>query len=254
MLRKTVDALYGSYVAALIVAVFVAFAPIVLLCPGQRRRRSAVGLAVRSVLLLGGIRIRVEGLSNLPETTCMAIANHASYVDGPLLMGLLPPRFTFVVHDGIERIPIIGWIVARAGCSYISRTEPRRAAAQTRALARRLRDGESLLVFPEGGFEREPGLREFKRGAFRMAASAELPIVPIAVDGTRRLFGGGRWLPRRAALHICVLEPASASADVEAQRTLLRARMVAALPEGDALVDQAGMVAASVTTADVSSP
>lgn len=234
MLRKSVEALYGLHVALVVLLTLLLFAGPVALSPGAMQRHRWAGRAMRFALGLCGVRVRVEGLHRLPAGPCVAIANHASYVDGPVLLGLLPPRFTFVVDDGVRAWPLIGKLVERAGVSFISRGDPRRAASQTRALVRHLRDGESVLIFPEGGFRDQPGLQRFKRGAFAMASGAEVPLVPMLLSGTRQFYGGGRRLPRPSRLTLRILDPVSSSTDLEALREQLRLRMLALYEEGDA--------------------
>jgi 1-acyl-sn-glycerol-3-phosphate acyltransferase len=141
----------------------------------------------------------VRGREHLPDGPCIALSNHASYLDGPLLTAALPGRFTFVVQHGAADWALVGPIIRRMGVTFVNRGSARTGASQTRTLIRWLQEGRSLAIFPEGTFERPPGLLPFRKGAFLMAAHAGVPVVPAVIRGSRRLLGDGhrllRWNP-----------------------------------------------------------
>jgi 1-acyl-sn-glycerol-3-phosphate acyltransferase len=108
-----------------------------------------------------------------------------------------------------------------------------------RRLFKAAETGQALAFFPEGTFLAQPGLGKFHTGAFAIAARAELPIVPIAIRGTRRILPSGRFLPRPGRIHIQVL-PAlgpltglDPNVAIAQMRDLARARILAALDEPD---------------------
>lgn len=191
MLRALTRALYQLYAAAVFgVLMFILFCPLIILLPTLALRRAVGRFSVGCCLAAVGVRLRVRGQAHLPAGACIAVANHASYIDGLVLTAALPARFTFVVQDGARDWPYIGLVIRRMGVSFVNRSSAREGAVQTRTLVRRLGEGESLAIFAEGTFEAAPGLLAFKNGAFLMAARAGVPVVPVALRGTRRLFGG----------------------------------------------------------------
>lgn len=197
MLRFFLSRLYTVYAIALFtVAVLLVFCPLIILGPTLRVRRATGRLCVRALLLLWGVPFRVTGLERLPAGAAIVVSNHASYIDGLVMTAALPARYTFVVQDGAAGWPYIGLVIKRMGVTFVNRSSPREGALQTRALIKRLQDGESLTIFAEGTFEAAPGLLGFKNGAFLMAARAGVPVVPAAIRGTRTLLGGGSILPR----------------------------------------------------------
>jgi len=214
MLRDTLAKLYGLYVAAAVVGVaFVLLAPVMMLLPTLHLRRAMGRFGMRLGLALAGVPFTVRGLERLPPGHCIVVSNHASYLDGPLMTAALPERFTFVVQHGAATWPWFGWIIRRMGVAFVNRSETRQGARHTRELIRRVSDGASLTVFPEGTFENEPGLLPFRRGAFLIAVHAGVPVVPAVIRGTRRLFGGGRRLPRWSRVEIEILEPIPPTGD-----------------------------------------
>lgn len=225
---RLLEILYRTYASAVaLLVIFVLFCPLIVAAPGLRLRRRIGRLCVRTALAAALVPMRVRGLEHLPAGACVVVANHASYIDGLVLTAALPERFTFVVQDGAATWPYIGLVIRRMGVTFVNRRSPREGAAQTRALIRRLQQGESLALFPEGTFRAEPGLLPFRRGAFLLAARAGVPVVPAAIHGTRRLFGEGQRLLRHSRVEVRLLPPLAPCDDAE---HLLRAARQMLLP------------------------
>jgi 1-acyl-sn-glycerol-3-phosphate acyltransferase len=212
-MRRLLELGYGIYAACALVAVALAFAPLVLLLPTLRLRRDAGRWAVRLAMALALVPVRVRGLQRLPDGPCIVVSNHASYLDGPLMTAALPGRFTFVVQHGAADWPLAGRIIRRMGVSFVNRSAARSGAAQTRALIRRLEQGESLVIFAEGTFAGTPGLLPFRKGAFLMAVHARVPVVPAVIRGSRRIFGEGQRLLRPGRIDIEVFAPLQPGGD-----------------------------------------
>lgn len=192
-------------IAALLVAVIV---------PGARRRQRFTAAAARSLFALTGTRVTMTGVDNLPTDHCIVVANHASYVDGLLLKGYLPGRFNFVIKGELRDIPIVHFLLRRSGSKFVERKQLSGSARDARQIVKAAQDGESLGFFPEGTFRKERGVGRFRAGAFVAAVRGELPVVPVAISGTRYMMPSGRFLPRPNALRIDIL-PAIAPGDPE---------------------------------------
>jgi len=228
---------YGLYaLAAMATVVLFAGAALVILAPTLSLRRTFGRWGSRAILSAAIVPFRVRGLENLPAGPCVVVSNHASYLDGPILTAALPQRFTFVVQDGAEDWPFIGLVIRLMGVTFINRGSVKEAARQTRTLIRRLEEGASLAIFVEGTFERAPGLLPFRNGAFLMAAHAKVPVVPVALRGTRRLYGEGQVLPRHSRVEIEVfppIVPTGAHDEVHSLRDRARAVILAHCGEPD---------------------
>lgn len=236
ILVRLLDRLYGVF-ALLVLAPLVlgVLAPLVILGPSLPIRRFVGRHGVRLILLCVGIPIRVRGREHIPSAPCVAVANHASYVDGLVLTAALPARFTFVVQDGVAAWPIVGLALRRMGVSYVNRSSAREGAAQTRVLIRRVQEeAESLAIFAEGTFVAAPGLLPFKKGAFLIAARAGVPVLPIGIRGSRRFYGGTRRLPRWRPIDIEIRPPIAPSPDAMELRDAARAQVLAVCGEPDA--------------------
>ena len=206
-MRRLLELGYGIYAALAVLAVALPFAPLVLLLPTLALRRGAGRLAVRLGMALALVPVRVRGLQHLPPGPCIVVSNHASYLDGPLMTAALPGRFTFVVQHGAADWPLAGPIIRRMGVTFVNRASARDGARQTRVLMRRLEQGDSLVIFPEGTFEAPPGLLRFRKGAFLMAVHAGVPVVPAVIRGSRRVYGDAHRLLRHGAIDIEVFPP-----------------------------------------------
>lgn len=233
-MRKIPELLYGAYALTVwAVVIFLLFCPLIILGPTLAIRRAIGRAGVKIAMAACFAPVRVRGLRRLPAGPCVVVSNHASYLDGLVLTAALPSRFTFVVQDGAEKWPYIGLVIRRMGVRFVNRSSAKAAAAQTRSLIRRLQQGESLAVFAEGTFKPEPGLLPFRKGAFLMAARAGVPVVPVAIRGTRRFLGEGRYWLRHSRIVIKVLPTLPANSDADALRDEARRAVLNACGEPD---------------------
>lgn len=155
-----------------------------------------------------GTRYRVEGLEHVPqEGPYVVISNHASHLDGPTLIRALPHPVYFVIKRELARVPIWGQAVVKLGFIAIDRGDSAKAREQMNAAIAAVRAGRHVVVFPEG--TRSPGdhLLPFKKGGFHLALDAQVPILPVAVNRSRRLLGKGQSATRPGTIEILIGEP-----------------------------------------------
>ena len=228
-------AIYALY-AWLMFAV-VAIVTLALLCvvPSLKARRAIAQVSARLALLIVGVTIRTDGLARLPETPCVVVANHSSYVDGLLLKAALPPRFSFVIKKEMVRVPLAGLLLRRIGSKFVDRFNRHSGALDARKLIRNAVEGESLVFFPEGTFTGRPGLARFHLGAFVTAKRANLPLVPTVIRGARRVLRAGSPWPRPGRVDIEILPVIADTLELppEVIRDHARARMLMTLGEPD---------------------
>ncbi len=207
--------------------------------PGPERRARLVTGAAKAVFVMAGVKVTVSGRDNMPHDHCVVVANHASYIDGILLKGYLPARFSFVIKGEFRNVPIAHFLLRRSGSKFVERNEQSGSARDARQIVKAAQGGESLALFPEGTFRKERGVGRFRPGAFVAAVRGDLPVIPVAISGTRYMMPSGRLLPRPNALRIDIL-PAIAPGDAGFQdsRALAetaRQRILAVLDEPDLL-------------------
>ena len=236
-LRRSGEIAWGLWAWTL----FVLLAPpswlAVVLLPGVHLRRS-VARAAASLLVRGsGCPAVVHGLERLPATPCVLVCNHQSYVDAFLLTALLPPRFAYVVKSELRNNPFTRLPLARLRSLFVERFDAEKGIDDARRGTDSVAAGDSLIVFAEGTFRRAAGLLPFRLGAFAMAARAGLPVVPMALRGSRSLLRDKQWLPHRSAVTLTIGEPLAPSgtnfADAVALRDEARAWMLAHVAEPD---------------------
>jgi len=162
----------------------------------------------RLLLWVSRVKVVVEGLEKLdPHQSYVLVANHASLMDTPLVLGHIPLQFRFFAKKGLFLIPFLGTHLRRAGHLPVVRGDAR-ASLKTLAAGARLlqKRGVSILVFPEGG--RSPAdLREFKDGAAYIAIKAGVPAVPIGITGTRQVLPMGSSYIRAGCVRLCIGDP-----------------------------------------------
>ena len=213
---KQLDAPATSRIGAILFGIYAWFAFVLcvlsgivfaLLLPGLARRRRWVSAAARAAFRLTGMPVKVRGLEKLPAGHCIVVANHASYIDGVLLFGFMPPRFSFVIKGEMKHLPPVSILLRRIGARFVERFDATGSARDARNLLKAASSGESFAFFPEGTFRPHPGLDRFRSGAFAAAIKGGLPVVPTVISGSRHVLPGGHVLPRHGHLRIDVLNP-----------------------------------------------
>jgi fatty-acyl-CoA synthase len=174
--------------------------------------KKMLGPLARLYLKIVGIHLDVRGVSGHPAP-CVLVCNHCSTLDSLVLCAAWPTPVTFMVAPWVSRHVGLKHLISRLGHVAVHRGDPEAAARQEKEIEQKLRNGETLAVFPEGGFEITPGLRPFALGAFRLAAQAGVPVIPVALQGTRK----AQPTPRRVPYKVPVM--ASFGPPLEAEDT-----------------------------------
>jgi acyl carrier protein len=207
VLRRIGDTLYAGWwylVTALgLVAAF--FATLIL--PTLSARWSALRGIVRTVLALTGIRVNVTGTGNLPTGNAVILFNHTSYMDAVIIAAVLPGTPAFVAKKEFESQPFAGSFMRRLGVAFVERFDASASLADADRISGMAKEGRLFVFFPEGTFTRRAGLLGFYMGAFKVAADANLPVVPGALRGTRTLLRGDQWFPRRTPVDVTIETP-----------------------------------------------
>jgi 1-acyl-sn-glycerol-3-phosphate acyltransferase len=212
--RRTWHALRGLAWAAfawgVTIVVALAVAVWLLVLPTRRLRVGVVRHALRAVARVVGLHLGVRGVERLPDGGAVIVANHASWIDGAVLAAVLPGAPVFVVAVELSRKPWAGPWLRRLGVEFVHRATHEQGAADTRRLIGHARAGHAVVVFPEGGLARVRGLRPFRLGAFVTAVDAHVPVVPVAIRGTRSVLPPGHRLPRRSDVQVEIGSPIAA--------------------------------------------
>jgi len=177
----------------------------VLVLPRLEWRWAAVRHVARFLFFAAHYRIAVSGLENVPsDTQIVFVANHASYVDSFVLAATLPQNVSYVAKIELTETPPIRAFLNRLNTVFVERFDKQRGIEDARRIATRAKEGHSILFFPEGRVRRIPGLQPFQMGAFVCAADAGLPVIPIALRGTRSILRPGTWFPRPGVVSVTI--------------------------------------------------
>ena len=149
--------------------------------------------AVRSGLRIGGIRVRVEGLDNIPSGVCIFAANHVSNMDPLAFVPAIPRRVSLLAKKQVFRIPILSTAMRLAKLIPVDREDREAAASSVDIAVQYLKEGLSFAVYPEGTRSRDGRLLPFKKGTFVMAIEAGVPVVPVSIVGAQTLLRKGDW-------------------------------------------------------------
>jgi len=176
----------------------------------------------RSILWVARIKVVVKGLDNLPlYAPCILMPIHQSNFDIPVLLGRLPVQFRWLAKAELFKIPIFGR--GMRGCGYISidRSNRKSAFKSLANAAQKIRDGASVLIFPEGTRSRDGEIRAFKKGGFVLTVDAGVPIVPIIIYGTRTIMPKGSLLMKPFDVYMEILPPVPSSGYTRKTKDLL---------------------------------
>src|SRR5258708_6206250 len=181
--------------------------------PSLRQRRVVAGTVGRVFLRLSGIPFTAEGLERLPKTPCVVVANHASYIDAIAIVAALPPEFAFVIKKEMVRVPLAGLLLRRLGSQFVERFDRHKGATDARRVLKLAATGQSLMFFPEGTFDETRQIGKFLGGAFTTAKRAHMPVVTVAIHGTRDVMPPGGLHIRLLPIRVEVLAVLAADDD-----------------------------------------
>jgi 1-acyl-sn-glycerol-3-phosphate acyltransferase len=178
----------------------------------------------RTACVTAGVRIVVHGRENMAKGRgSVYVSNHVSVYD-IFAIAVELPKYTFVAKSELRRLPIFGWGAEGAGVIFLERENRKSAFEAYRGAAQQVKEGQCVVVFPEGTRGPNYELRSFKKGPFVLAIAAGAPVVPIVVYGQREIMSKDSPRIRPGTVHIHVLPPVeSAGFDYDHRHELMQA-------------------------------
>ncbi|MDE6310839.1 MAG: 1-acyl-sn-glycerol-3-phosphate acyltransferase [Muribaculaceae bacterium] len=165
-------------------------------------------LWARAFCVLCLVRVTVEGRENIsPKTSYVFVANHQGAFDIFSIYGYLNHDFRWMMKKGLERIPLVGYSCKVSGHIYVDSSTPAATRHTMAEAEKRLRDGMSVVVFPEGSRTRDGRMHRFHRGAYMLAMEFSLPVVPITIDGAYDVMPRGSQLPKPGHIKLTIHKP-----------------------------------------------
>lgn len=193
---------YGCYAWGVFALIVLSFGVLVALLRRPSQGRPVARAGARLLFRLAGIPLSAKGLDRLPAQPHVLVVNHTSFLDGIALTALLPPRpgYAFTVRQEFEIQRLLCPLLRGLGTVVLWHSRAEHGASNVDLMTLALRRRKNLLIFPEGGFIPEPGLRPFHSGAFVAAANAGVPVVVAGLRGARSALRPRTWLPRRVGI------------------------------------------------------
>lgn len=202
----------SAVIIGLVVLITAFFAPLAIIVSFFTRTGNPVHSIARiwgqSILLISRVHVRVIGLSNIqPDKSYIYMANHQSNFDIPVLLGCLPVQFRWLAKAELFRIPVFGRAMLGAGYIKINRFNQKSAFKSISTAARKLKDGVSVMIFPEGTRSRDGSIQKFKKGGFVMAIESGVPIIPVILKGTWSIMAKSSLRINRGDVEMEIAEP-----------------------------------------------
>lgn len=187
---------------------------------GNRAHRCLTYWA-KTNLALAGLRVEIQGSERLdPGQTYIFMPNHASFLDILLAFAYIPYNFRIVTKEGVFWIPFMGWALKRSRQIPMDRANPRKGLASLRRASNLLKEGISIVVFPEGTRTSSGKLRDFKPTLFILPIRSGIPVVPVRIEGTFDALKRGSILLNPVPLKITFFDPVPAASFKDRDRWL----------------------------------
>ena len=154
------------------------------------------------------VGVEVEGAERLePGRTYVFVANHQSLFDTPIVFGHLPASFRILYKRSLNRIPFLGWHLFLAGHIGVERENPTKARESLERAVGRVRNGTSVVLFPEGTRSYDGRMANFKKGSFRLAIQAGAPVVPLTIVDSYLVMRRGEVTVHPRKVRLVISEP-----------------------------------------------
>jgi 1-acyl-sn-glycerol-3-phosphate acyltransferase len=143
----------------------------------------------RGIMKKYKITLNVTGLENVPEGPVLFVSNHQGYADIPVFGAVITKKqIGFVAKTSLGKIPVFGEWIRDIRSIFIERDDARSSLKTFEEGAELLKQGFSLVIFPEGTRSRGPQMGEFKKGSLRLATKSGVPVVPVTLNGTYQVY------------------------------------------------------------------
>lgn len=145
------------------------------------------------VLWLAGVKLKVEGLEKVDfSKPYVFVSNHQSFMDIACVIAALPTRLHFVAKQELKKFPFIGQYMVAMGMIFIDRKNINKAVESLQKAGKLVKAGKSVIAFPEGTRTKDGTIGVFKKGPFLLAAEAGVQIIPIRIEGARKVWPAER--------------------------------------------------------------
>ncbi|WP_418792145.1 lysophospholipid acyltransferase family protein [Phosphitispora sp. TUW77] len=162
----------------------------------------------RAILFAAGVKVETEGIDNVPaEGAVVFVSNHQSNFDIFVLHGCINKPKCFLAKAELAKIPIVHSWMKKMKCVFIDRGNLKQSIKAIQKCIEVLKEGQSMVVFPEGTRSKGPVMGEFKKGSLRVAEKSGVPVIPVAISGTYRIMEANNNRIRPSAVKVKFAPP-----------------------------------------------
>ncbi len=184
------------------------------------------------ILLNSGASVEVTGEENLPEAENLCfISNHQGYADIVLIFGYIKKTVGFIAKKELSRVPILGFWIKSVHCIFLDRKNIRDGLKRIQQGVENIKNGNPMVIFPEGTRSRGSEMGPFKRGSFKLAFRSDSVIVPLTINNTYKLYEEtGRIRPTK--IYLTIHPPIDTSALSQEERRELPEKLHSIIESG----------------------
>ncbi len=158
------------------------------LSPNENQSHRVARLWAKILLIMTSVRVQVTGKENLKEgQSHVFMVNHQSVFDIFVLLAHIPVQFRWIVKKELFKVPVFGQAMRNAGYIEIDRQNHEKALQSLDIAARKIREGKSVMTFPEGTRSKDGKIKPFKQGMFYLAVQSGVPVIPVTLIGTAEI-------------------------------------------------------------------
>jgi len=173
------------------------------------------------IIGISGVKLKVTGTENIdPKQPCIYVANHESFLDIPLLFKAIPVNLYFVAKKEIKRLPFIGWYMMATGMIFLDRQNKKAAIDSMKKAGELIRNGKSVITFPEGTRSANHKVAPFKKGTFHLAMEAGVPLVPVGIKGSGKVWPSNKMKITPGEVRVRIGKPIKIDPQVDSMSSL----------------------------------
>ncbi len=162
----------------------------------------------RELIALSGCEIKVTGEEYIPKNDpVLFVSNHQGNFDIPILLGFIQKPKAFVAKEELRKFPMVSIWMKYMNCIFMDRNNPRESIKAINEGVKILKEGYSLVIFPEGTRSKDGKLGEFKAGALKLATKSGVPIIPITIKGSNGIMEKGSFMIKPAKVEVIIAPP-----------------------------------------------
>ena len=175
---------------------------------------NVAGNWAKDLLRDSGVKMQVEGLEHIPkDRTVLFVGNHQSNFDFLVLLGSLGVPTGFIAKIELEKIPLVSTWMKYLYCLFMDRSDMKQQMQTILAGIKELKEGDNLIVFPEGTRSKDGKMLEFKAGTFKLALKSKVPIVPFTIMGSADALENNHYMMKKVPIRL-VIHPLIETKDI----------------------------------------